>query len=35
MGYVVAAYAITIGAIGLYWLRLVRERRRLRKELGE
>lgn len=35
MSYVVAAYAITIGALGLYWIRLVRERRRLRAELGD
>jgi len=35
MGYVVAAYAITLATIGLYWLRLVRERRRLQSELGE
>jgi CcmD family protein len=33
MGYVLAAYAITLAAIGLYWLRLARERRRLQREL--
>jgi heme exporter protein CcmD len=33
MGYVIAAYAITIGAVGLYCAHLVRERRRLRREL--
>lgn len=35
MSYVVAAYAITLAAIGLYWARLARERRRLQSELGE
>ncbi len=33
MGYVVAAYAISIGAVGLYFLHLVRERGRLRRDL--
>jgi len=35
MSYVVAAYAITIGAVGLYLVRLARERRRLERELGD
>jgi len=35
MGYLLAAYAVTVGAVGLYWIRLVRESRRLRAELGE
>lgn len=34
MAYVIAAYAIAIGAILGYTLRLVRERRRLERELG-
>jgi heme exporter protein CcmD len=33
MGYVVAAYAITIAAVALYFAHLVRERGRLRREL--
>lgn len=33
MSYVIAAYAITIGAIGAYLAHLVRERRRLAREL--
>jgi heme exporter protein CcmD len=33
MGYVVAAYAISIGAVGLYLAHLVRERGRLRRDL--
>ena len=35
MGYVIAAYAVAIGAIALYFVHLVRERARLRKTLGE
>ena len=35
MSYAIAAYAVTIGAIALYLLRLVRERRRLERDLGE
>jgi hypothetical protein len=34
VGYVVAAYAISIGAVALYFAHLVRERGRLRLELG-
>jgi heme exporter protein CcmD len=33
MGYVIAAYAVSLGAIGLYLLHLVRERNRLVREL--
>ena len=33
MGYVVAAYAISIGAVGLYLAHLGRERGRLRRDL--
>ena len=33
MGYVIAAYAISIGAVGLYLAHLVRERGRLRRNL--
>jgi CcmD family protein len=35
MTYVLAAYAIAIGAVGLYLTRLVRERRRLERDLGD
>lgn len=35
MAYVIAAYAVSIGAVGLYWVHLVRERRRLEQALGE
>ena len=35
MGYVIAAYAVTLGAVGADLLHLVRERRRLARELGE
>jgi hypothetical protein len=35
MGYVVAAYAIVIGAVSLYFAHLVRERGRLRRDLNE
>ena len=34
MGYVVAAYAIAIGAVALYLAHLVRERGRLLRDLG-
>lgn len=34
MGYVAAAYAISLGAVALYLVHLVRERVRLRRELG-
>ena len=34
MGYVIAAYAVTIGAVGAYLLHLARERRSLAQELG-
>jgi len=33
MGYVIVAYAISIGAVGLYLTHLVRERGRLRRDL--
>ncbi len=33
MGYVIAAYAVTIGAVGVYLLHLARERRSLAQEL--
>ena len=33
MNYVIAAYAISIGAVALYFVHLVRERGRLRREL--
>ena len=33
MGYVIVAYAISIGAVGLYLAHLVRERGRLRRDL--
>jgi len=33
MSYVVAAYGIAIGAVALYFIHLVRERRRLAREL--
>ena len=35
MSYVIAAYAVTIASIGLYWIHLARERRRLRNALRE
>ncbi len=35
MSYVVAAYAISIGAVAMYFVHLVRERGRLRGALGE
>lgn len=35
MTYVIAAYAVSIGAVGLYWVHLVRERRRLERALAE
>jgi len=35
VSYVIAAYGIAIGAVGLYLVRLARERRRLERELGE
>ena len=35
MTYVLAAYAIAIGAVAVYLGHLVRERRRLRRELAE
>jgi heme exporter protein CcmD len=35
MGYVIAAYGITLGAVGAYLVHLARERRRLARELGE
>ncbi len=34
MAYVVAAYTVAIGAVGLYLVRLVRERRRLERDLA-
>lgn len=34
MGYVIAAYGVTLGAVLLYLGHLVRERRRLHRELG-
>jgi hypothetical protein len=34
MAYVISAYAISIGAVGLYRLYLARERRRLARGLG-
>jgi len=34
MGYVIAAYGVTLGAIGLYLGHLIRERRRLARALG-
>jgi hypothetical protein len=34
VGYVISAYAVTIGAVLLYWFHLVRERRRLAAELA-
>lgn len=34
MNYVIAAYAISIGAVALYFVHLVRERGRLRRELA-
>lgn len=33
MGYVIAAYAVTIGAVGVYLLHLARERHNLAQEL--
>ena len=33
MGYVLAAYAIAIGAVASYFVHLVRERARLRRDL--
>ena len=33
MSYVIAAYAISIGAVALYFIHLVRERASLRREL--
>jgi heme exporter protein CcmD len=33
MSYVIAAYAISIGAVALYLVHLVRERGRLRRQL--
>jgi heme exporter protein CcmD len=35
MTYVIAAYGVAIGAVGLYLARLVRERRRLERDLAE
>jgi heme exporter protein D len=35
MSYVIAAYAIAIGAVALYWIHLARERRRLLDTLRE
>jgi hypothetical protein len=35
MGYVIAAYAVAIGAVALYFAHLVRERARLRRSLAE
>ena len=35
MGYVWSAYLISIGAVGLYLLHLVRERRRLDRDLND
>jgi len=34
MRYVIAAYAVAIGSVALYLVRLVRERRRLRRDLA-
>jgi heme exporter protein CcmD len=34
MGYVIAAYGVTLAAVALYLVHLVRERRRLARELG-
>lgn len=34
MSYVIAAYAIAIGAVAAYFAHLVRERRRLARELA-
>jgi CcmD family protein len=34
VGYVIASYAVVIGAVGGYLLHLARERRRLVRELG-
>ncbi len=34
MGYVIAAYAVTLGTAAVYLLRLARERRSLVRELG-
>lgn len=34
MGYVIAAYGVTLGAIAIYLGHLVRERRRLARELA-
>lgn len=34
MGYVIAAYGVTLAALAVYWAHLVRERRRLAHELG-
>jgi heme exporter protein CcmD len=34
MGYVIAAYGVTLATIALYLAHLVRERRRLARELG-
>jgi hypothetical protein len=33
MGYVIAAYAVSIGAVGLYFIHLLRERQSLRRDL--
>ncbi|UCE84994.1 MAG: heme exporter protein CcmD [Deltaproteobacteria bacterium] len=35
MGYVIAAYGLTIGAIAVYAIHLDRQRRALRRELPE
>jgi len=35
MGYAIAAYAVVAGALLLYGLHLARERRALRRSLGE
>lgn len=35
MGYVIAAYGVTLAALLAYWAHLARERRRLARELGE
>jgi hypothetical protein len=35
VGYVIAAYALVLGALGLYAARLERARRGLRKSLSE
>jgi CcmD family protein len=34
MPYVIAAYTVAIGAVGAYLVRLVRERRRLERDLA-